>query len=624
MALDILHDNWGPYTHTEVENALKSYLAALEQRISDAIHEGGIGLEELSQEVRTLLNKANTALQPENLASWAKQQNKPGYTVSEITYDNLTTLAQKLAAMDTAIQAAAQSGGVEPDNEMSDTSENVVQNKVIKAYVDAVSARIDTLIGSGNVQGAIDTFNEVVAFLNGINSSDTLAAKLALKANDADVVKGIKDSNGNTLSKSNGIVTLPESQGGLTKEDISVETQGDGTVEVNVGRGADKDTYTINLNHTHQHMAKLEIVDEEPSNPALDTIYAQVDNVSIPTEIQKLFIAGLEFEKGWMPDNGEAVIKSPSNGTTIDLGEIDQGSVSKTIIVRGWNLTGALSVAIVGTGLSMNYGQLTGQTSITIPQGAALTGAEVEIEYSGTDGIDDGGLVISQGNDVLSQVVVTAEASEVPLKAIKLLGEQAFITDWNLTTDTDVTMKVKFTANANSYDSSQTERWYFLSEPYGDNASYPRYYLYLKEDGSNAKFVIQIKANQSVNVTIPSTKIETDESILTMLHTGAFSFVPGGNQTAYTASSKAIPSRSTPLVIGALTNYASPTTVVPNKAMNKFYMTIYEITISENNVVKRHYLPYKVHGIPGLFDEVTGHFMSSCTGVDVVPVQLNS
>lgn len=144
MALDILHDNWGPYTHTEVENALKAYLTVLENRINQAIHSGGVGLDDLSAEVQALLNKANTALQPENIAAWAKAQNKPGYNVSEIRYSSLLTLAEKLDDMDQKIQAAAASG-VDPDDEMSSTSEKPVQNKVIKAYVDAVSQRIDTL-----------------------------------------------------------------------------------------------------------------------------------------------------------------------------------------------------------------------------------------------------------------------------------------------------------------------------------------------------------------------------------------------------------------------------------------------------------------------------------------------
>ena len=117
--------------------------------------------------------------------------------------------------------------GAQTDSQMSDTSEAPVQNKVIKAYVDAVSQRIDTLIGSGNVQGAIDTFNEVVAFLNGISSSDTLAAKLLLKANAADVytmtqtdeaiadaVEGLGGGSVESVTI-NGQVKTPDSQGNI-------------------------------------------------------------------------------------------------------------------------------------------------------------------------------------------------------------------------------------------------------------------------------------------------------------------------------------------------------------------------------------------------------------------------
>ena len=100
------------------------------------------------------------------------------------------------------------------DGQMSSTSENGVQNKVIKAYVDAVSQRIDTLIGSGNVQGAIDTFNEVVAFLNGINSSETLAAKLLLKADKATTYTKTETDN--------AIADAVEGLGGGSVESVSV------------------------------------------------------------------------------------------------------------------------------------------------------------------------------------------------------------------------------------------------------------------------------------------------------------------------------------------------------------------------------------------------------------------
>lgn len=119
------------------------------------------------------------------------------------------------------------------DNQMDGNSENAVQNKVIKAYIDAVSQRIDTLIGSGNVQGAIDTFNEVVAFLNGINSSDTLAAKLLLKQDALVAGNGITiGSDGKTVS---------------VDAEVVQPVTADGTFTIRIGNNE----YTINLNHEH-------------------------------------------------------------------------------------------------------------------------------------------------------------------------------------------------------------------------------------------------------------------------------------------------------------------------------------------------------------------------------------
>lgn len=121
----------------------------------------------------------------------------------------------------------------------------------------------------------------------------------------------------------------------------------------------------------------------------------------------------MEFAGGGVPDTGEPMISSPSNGTTINLGTNEGSGVSKTITVKGKNLTGDLTVA-VGTGLTISYGQSTGQSSVTIPMAQALLGAQVTIAYSGSGSIDDGSLVISQGNDVLSVVVVVVVVAELP------------------------------------------------------------------------------------------------------------------------------------------------------------------------------------------------------------------
>ena len=80
MALDILHDNWGPYTHTEVENALKLILQQILNAQEQGVPDGSIGMNALTQQSKELLNKANTALQSETdptVPSWAKRSNPP-------------------------------------------------------------------------------------------------------------------------------------------------------------------------------------------------------------------------------------------------------------------------------------------------------------------------------------------------------------------------------------------------------------------------------------------------------------------------------------------------------------------------------------------------------------------
>ena len=189
--------------------------------------------------------------------------------------------------------------------------------------------------------------------------------------------------------------------GELNAAGVSLTTNGDGTFTVHSG-GND---YTVNLNHTHPNMAKLIVCEEGDLPSTLDnsTIYAITD--SGETEIEKLIIRGMEFAGGGIPDTGEPMISSPSNGSTINLGTNEGSGVSKTITIKGKNLTGDLTVT-VGTGLTISYGQSTGQSSVTIPMAQALLGAQVTIAYSSSGALDDGSLVITHGNDVLSSVVV--------------------------------------------------------------------------------------------------------------------------------------------------------------------------------------------------------------------------
>ena len=167
----------------------------------------------------------------------------------------------------------------------------------------------------------------------------------------ADSTINIFGSSGEAMVGADTINTILASMDSkLTSDDINIETLGDGTVDVDVKN----DTYTINLNHTHEGMAKLVVCDESdlPSTLDEDTIYG----VNEDGEIAMLYVGGIPFYGGGGGGTSTPVLRQPTDESTIDVGKISSGesSVSKTITVKGKNLTQALTVAVTGTGYSAN------------------------------------------------------------------------------------------------------------------------------------------------------------------------------------------------------------------------------------------------------------------------------
>lgn len=172
---------------------------------------GGIPYGDLSQGVRDTLDEVANKVTKEA----GKGLSTNDYTTEEKTkLDNLKPVATSGSYNDLTDKPNIPATS-EVDPALSDTSENAVQNKVVKAAIDSLRNALDTLIGSGNVQGAIDTFNEVKAFLDGIDTDDptlanqlltlnnaisALQTSLAAKANSADVVPKSRTVNGKALS----------------------------------------------------------------------------------------------------------------------------------------------------------------------------------------------------------------------------------------------------------------------------------------------------------------------------------------------------------------------------------------------------------------------------------------
>lgn len=356
-----------------------------------------------------------------------------------------------------------------------------------------------------------------------------------------------------------------------------------------------------------------------PSTLETDTIYAQVDDADNPTEIETLYICGIEFVGGGVPAGTPAITK-PS-GTTLKLGENDGSGVSKTIEIKGRDLTGDLTVT-VGTGLTVTYGQSTG-SSVTIPQANALAGAQVTIAYSGSGALDDGSLVISGGGATTKSVVVVVSRTE-DLAAIKLTGSQWLETDYYPNALTEFELEVKFTANTNTAVQNASNMRVFIGcRPNGSN---PIEYFTLYNTSVNSirayGFEMLNKADvsgQDITGGNPSmeTILTTDHSILHYTN-GRLTFDPGGAGTGIRSTNLQTKTATMiyPLNLGI--NRQASTDVI----YGKFDLTIYRLTIKENNVAVRNYLPKSYMGVPGLYDTVNDVFISSKTSDEVEAIPL--
>lgn len=173
------------------------------------------------------------------------------------------TLAEKLADMEDDIDDAAQTGGegtvtgikvgsntYEPTEGVVDisgavpTSTNDLSNDsgfTTKTYVDAavqaVQTALDNLMNGQNVTDAIDTFNEVVDFLNGIDTDDQTLSNQLLALNNAITnlqtalagkISGIRANGANTTLPvdQNGVVELPPAGSTISPADTAPQMDG--------------------------------------------------------------------------------------------------------------------------------------------------------------------------------------------------------------------------------------------------------------------------------------------------------------------------------------------------------------------------------------------------------------
>lgn len=195
--------------------------------------------------------------------------------------------------------------------------------------------------------------------------------------------------NGTAQSKdTNGNVNIEVSGG----SQVTVTTNNDGTFTIHAG---DND-YTINLNHMHEDMVKLEkfVESNPPASMTDDTIYVQVNNLTTPTEIEALYIFGLEFTGG-VPDTTPK-LTSPAATSTIDFGS----GTTAEVVVKGRNLLADLSLAITGDfTVTVN-----GSPVSSISANDANSASGVTLTLTKGNNYDGGTLVISSIDGVSATV----------------------------------------------------------------------------------------------------------------------------------------------------------------------------------------------------------------------------
>ncbi len=300
----------------------------------------------------------------------------------------------------------------------------------LRQQLTRLQTALDNLMNGESVTDAIDTFAEIVDFLNEIDTDDpTLANQLlalnnaitalqntlSTKANSADVVPNYRTINGKALN-SNVTIGMSDIQGLVEAINnagigaVSVTTNQDGTFTIHVG----ETDYAINLNHTHEGMVTTDVCDidelPEPEDMDENTIYAGAED----DEISVVYIGGLPFYGGGGGSTATPVLRRPVDGDSLAMGLPNNGAIESAINIKGKSLSQSLLVEITGTGFTFGATQPNGVTinqqaetpTATIDAAVANSalGVNVVIAYTGNTMYAEGLLSITGENGISADV----------------------------------------------------------------------------------------------------------------------------------------------------------------------------------------------------------------------------
>lgn len=358
---------------------------------------------------------------------------------------------------------------------------------------------------------------------------------------------------------------------------VSVTTNQDGTFVIHVG----ETDYTINLNHTHENMAKLIVCEESdlPSTLEMDTIYAQVDNATDPTEIQSLWIAGLEFVGGG--GDPEPRLRFPTNGSQINVDDLTSGG----LLIRGYNLSQPLLVTVTGD-FTINGGSSATVQATDANAGTTLTLACTSQSYNAT-----GSLVITSSEGINTSCSLIANVPNYEsITAAVFSGTQ----------------------------------WVNMGFSVGPNTSFEWDVQFEKEDsqiaGANATFFScnsykpsLFQANFSSG-SFDSMYFWVGES---NVYKSGFSLGRGVFRYANQDCSYRGVILSPPEVTFTASDFSLGVNRGSDKIFNHTRMIVFGLKVYENNVLTHDFVPKKFDSFVGFYDNLTGAFVSSQTSTEL-------
>lgn len=549
-----------------------------------------------------------------------------------------------MATQETIKQMRVSENG--PLRDLEDTTARAGVSALQSALASLRSA-LDTLMGTEDITDEIDTYNEIKDFLDGFDVNDpNLSSQLALlnsqvndlttaiqnKANTSALntavanlqalINGKVDAvNGKGLStndytnedkaavatianKANSADVYTKSQtydkaevdtalgGKLGVNDVYAQTPTtpDGTFTIHVGENA----YTINLNHTHEGMAKLEKVTEAtlPQTLANDTIYVQVNNLNTPTEIESLWLFGLEFTAG-VPDVTPRII-TPSSNEVINIDTLTNGMLQ----VRAKNLTQPLTIELSGSDYAFGNTQPTGvtvvsTTELTVTAAAANAGVNIAISYNGSAANAEGELSISSGSpDNISfgcDLIANVRDYDA-ITAIKFTGTQWMNLGFPVDAQTKIELDIQFVDDSTQASTSST---FFSCEP-SDS--------------------ILLSANQRGN---------NDACIMFWVNSGYSELDFSGGQNAFARGIMTYysgffgyngKSTTTETLSATKTSFLLGYSSSSQKIYDRFPMVIWGVKVWEGNTLTHNFVPAKKNNVIGLYDTVESEFIAPEAG----------